>query len=71
MCRKIRYDGESWKDFGFWDELNKASVSGNSIRKTVFFFFPVWLYVHAWLMILAAVFYYYSYNGDGGDLTAR
>jgi len=25
MCRKIRCDGESWKVFGFWGELNKAS----------------------------------------------
>ena len=24
MCRKIRCDGKSWKDFGFWSELNKA-----------------------------------------------
>jgi len=24
MCRKIRYDGESWKLFGFRSELNKA-----------------------------------------------
>jgi len=26
MCRKIRYDGESWKLFTFWRELNKAQV---------------------------------------------
>ena len=28
MWSKIRCDGESWKDFGFWGELNKASVLG-------------------------------------------
>jgi hypothetical protein len=27
MCRKIQCDGESWKFFGFEDELNKASKS--------------------------------------------
>ena len=26
MCHKIRCDGESWKLFGFRDELNKAYV---------------------------------------------
>ena len=24
MCRKIWCDGESWKFFAFWGELNKA-----------------------------------------------
>jgi len=26
MCHKIRYDGESWKLFGFQGELNNAWV---------------------------------------------
>jgi len=26
MCLKIRCDGESWKVFGFWVEVNKAQV---------------------------------------------
>jgi hypothetical protein len=41
MCRKIRCDGKSWKDFCFLGELNKALGSGG--QKQHFNRLPIWL----------------------------
>jgi len=35
MCRKIRYDGESWKLFEFRGELNKALLSGALLSSVI------------------------------------